>query len=71
MDTIEGVPEVSSQSLKNLGDKSYDRRKAAAQEITTAVTKLFVVCMVFPSFAERRSCGQGQEGDYQTAVGLS
>lgn len=32
MDNIESVPEVSAASLKGLGDKSYDRRKSAAQE---------------------------------------
>lgn len=42
MDTIEGVPEIASQSLKSLGDKSYEKRKAAAQEITTVVSKLYV-----------------------------
>lgn len=42
MDTIEGVPEITSQSLKSLGDKSYEKRKAAAQEITTVVSKLYV-----------------------------
>lgn len=43
MDSIEGVPEVLPQSLKNLGDKSFDRRKAAAQEITLVVSNLYVL----------------------------
>ncbi|KAK8794162.1 hypothetical protein WA171_003287 [Blastocystis sp. BT1] len=41
MDNIESVPEVSAASLKGLGDKSYDRRKSAAQEITSVVSTLY------------------------------
>ena len=44
MDSVEGVPEILPLSLKNLGDKSFDRRKAAAQEITAVVSKLYVYC---------------------------
>lgn len=46
MDSIEGVPEISPLSLKNLGDKSFDRRKAAAQEISVIVTTLNVILVV-------------------------
>ena len=45
MDNIESVPEVSAASLKGLGDKSYDRRKSAAQEITSVVSTLYVAIM--------------------------
>lgn len=45
MESIEGVPEISAASLKGLGDKSYDRRKSAAQEITNVVSTIYVVTM--------------------------
>ena len=41
MESIEGIPEISSITLKNLGDKSYDRRKSSAQEITVVVSKFY------------------------------
>lgn len=47
MDSIEGVPEILPLSLKNLGDKSDDRRKAAAQEINLVVTKFQVIFLIF------------------------
>ena len=46
MEGIEGVPEISPLSLKTLGDKSFDKRKAAVQEINGAVTKIIVFSIV-------------------------
>ena len=46
MDSIEGVPEILPLCLKNLRDKSDDRRKAAAQEITLVVTKFQVILII-------------------------
>ena len=57
MDSIEGVPEILPLSLKNLGDKSDDRRKAAAQEITLVVTKFQVILLISQWIIERRKCG--------------
>lgn len=54
MDSIEGVPEITPSSLKYLGDKSFDRRKAAAQEITAVVSKLYVVQYMIVLFVEGR-----------------
>ena len=42
MEKIEEVPEISALTLKNLGDKSYDRRKCSAQEITDVVIRYYV-----------------------------
>ena len=47
MDSIEGVPEILPITMKNLGDKSDDRRKAAAQEINLVVTKFQVIFLTF------------------------
>lgn len=47
MESIEGIPEISSITLKNLGDKSYDRRKSSAQEITVVVSKFYVACNAY------------------------
>ena len=42
MEKIDGIPEISALTLKNLGDKSYDRRKCSAQEITSVFGKYYV-----------------------------
>ena len=70
MDGIEGVPEVTAGSLKGLGDKSYDKRKTAAQEITTVVSQFYVGSTNRLSYLEEWQCGQGEESAEQAAVGL-
>ena len=42
MEKIEGIPEISALTLKNLGDKSYDRRKCSAEEITAVFARYYV-----------------------------
>ena len=57
MDSIEGVPEVTASSLKGLGDKSYDKRKSAAQEITNVVSQFYVGFIDGSSSLEEWQCG--------------